>query len=384
MAVYEHLQYLVDRCGDRRVGKRGNEMAAEYIEGVLEDAGYRCKRQEFKTPSGIQAPSAATMTVGFLASLLLSGCGKIRRTAGTCLAFFMAACILGENTTLVRPAHRLVPKVTGRNLLARPSGSECPSVLVVAHIDTVNEGAAFNEKRVRFVPAGFKVYASFPALALFLSRPGLKWTGRLFRLAMLAGVAQMVYWQFPGRRNAGANDNGSGVAIALETALRRGGAVSEGAWFLFTDGEEAGITGMCAFLAANRPIVSDTAIINLESLGSGELCYLEREGMLWSFKVPGPLCSLIERYAQTEPGVLRGRDIPSFTTDALAALARGYDAVTLVRLTPDGLIPGWHYKDNLARIDPGLLDETADFVSGLVAFLEQTLGSGSSICDVLK
>ncbi len=347
-------------------------MAADYITGVMEAAGYECGRQRFKTPAGIQAPNAVILLLGFFSSLLLSRRGRWQRGLGLSLAGLMAACILGENTTLVQPAHYLVPLRTGRNVLARPPGSTHPALVVVAHFDTVNEGTAFNERWVRFVPAGFKAYVAFPALAVLLSRPGWKWPGRMFRLAMFAGAAQMVQWALLGGHNPGANDDASGVAVALEAAERNGGTDGGRAWFLFTDGEEAGITGMRAFIAEHGDLLATADILNLESQGAGELCYLAREGMLVRFKASPELTRRIEYYARSSSASPGRRDVSSFTTDALAALARGLSAVTLVRLDANGLIRGWHHHDYLERIDPVALSESADFVSGLVAFLCDT------------
>ena len=67
-SAYEHLEHLVNRCGDRRIGTPGNHMAAEYIVRVLESAGYGCTLERFRSPGGIQAPNAAAMLTGFLAS----------------------------------------------------------------------------------------------------------------------------------------------------------------------------------------------------------------------------------------------------------------------------------------------------------------------------
>jgi hypothetical protein len=373
-SAYDHLQYLVNRCGDRRIGTLGNELAAEYITRVMESAGYACEFERFRSPGGIQGPYAAAMMMGFFASLLLSSTGKRARAAGLGLASLMAAAILGENTTLAQPAHRLVPRKDGRNVLARAGGSQPPAVLVVAHLDTVNEGTAFDERWVRLVPAGFRAYATFPLLVLALSNPRWKWAGRICRLAMLAGAASMVQWSLFGGYNPGANDNGSAVSVALVAAERLADEEArQGVWFLFTDGEEAGITGMKAFIKEHAGELASTLILNLESQGSGELCYLAREGMLVHYRPPDELLSLIDGFASPDGLVPQRREYPSFTTDALAAGARGLSAVTLVRLDENGLIAGWHHHDFIERVDRSALENSADYVADLLAFLRNTL-----------
>jgi hypothetical protein len=378
MTAYEHLEYLVNRCGDRRVGTLGNRLAAEYITRVMESAGYTCASEPFPSPAGVQAPYAAVMLMGFTASVLLSKRGRLRRGAGLALAALMAAAVLAENTTLYPVAHYLVPRREGGNIVACPKGSQLPGVMVVAHFDTVNEGTSFNARWVRFVRAGFRAYASFPFLAVALSIPRRRWPGRLFRLAMLAGAAGMVQWQLLGRYNAGANDNGSGVAIALAAAQAAAGRreVTGDLWFLFTDGEEAGISGMPAFMEKRRNELESTLIVNLESLGSGRLSYFGGEGSLLRFHPPAALTGLIERYAAESGLELHRRENSAFTTDGLAALARGLSAVTLARVDSNGLIPGWHYQDYIENLEMDLLEETTGFVAGLIRYMCENSARG--------
>ena len=255
-------------------------------------------------------------------------------------------------------------------MLARPRGSEVPTVLVVAHYDTVNQGTAFDARWVRFVPAGLRAYALFPPMAVLLSRSRRKSPGRLFRLAMLAGAASMIQWQLLGGHNPGANDNGSGVAVALAAAERLAAGTAHGdAWFLFTDGEEAGITGMRAFLKAHAGELGRSAVLNLEAQGAGGLYYLGREGMLIRYRPATKLLAHIEAFAACGGPAPQRRDQPAFSTDALAARALGLSAVTVVRLDEKGLMPGWHHHDYLERIDGTALEESVDFAAGFTAFL---------------
>jgi hypothetical protein len=55
MSANEHLEHLVNRCGDRRTGTRGNALAAHYIVSTLEEAGFACRAEAFPSPHGIQA-----------------------------------------------------------------------------------------------------------------------------------------------------------------------------------------------------------------------------------------------------------------------------------------------------------------------------------------
>ncbi|MBU1670326.1 MAG: Zn-dependent exopeptidase M28 [Actinobacteria bacterium] len=365
----EHLEYLVNRCGDRRVATPGNRMAAEYIASVLGEAGYDVAFEEFDSPGGVQAAVLAAMLTGWVASRLMCSARRGTRLAGAALAALMAGQLIGENTTLTRPADVFLRMRRGCNVLA--ASSDEPRVVVVAHYDTVNQGEAFKPSRARFVPAGFVVLMSFPLLAVVLSRPCWRWPGRIFRLTMLVGAASMLHWSLAGGWNPGANDNASSVAVALAAAERIGGdeAADRGVWFLLTDAEEAGLRGMASFRTRHAEDLAGARVLNLESMGSGSLHYIAREGWVLRRRPSRDLVDTAERYCAARGLALQNASGASFETDAAAALAGGFDAITLCRLDGTGFIPRWHYRDRIESIDREILEESADLVAGLVQHL---------------
>lgn len=377
--AFEHLGYLVECCGDRRVGTPGNALAAAYISRIMTDAGYRVECEYFHTPGGVQEPFAVTMAMGFVSSWLLSRGGRLSRLAGLATAGLMAASVVGEETTLFHPARAFFPRKKGRNIVCRPEGArsdEVPAVLVVAHYDTVNEDYSFRPGLVRFLPAGYRFYCAFPLLGVLSSRARKRTWGRLYRLAMLCGAAGLLHWLYSGEANPGANDNGSGVAVALRVAEELGGEGGRcpDTWFLFTDAEEAGLSGMLDFCRSYAGLPGRTHVVNLESVGSGKLHYLEREGQLIRRKSYGRLHELVRSYARENGLEIASRREVTFGTDALVAVARGCSTVTLTRLDSEGFIPGWHFEDSLDGIDGDALEETAVFARGLVEFLENRGG----------
>jgi hypothetical protein len=74
----------------------------------------------------------------------------------------------------------------------------------------------------------------------------------------------------------GAADDGTGVAVLLETAraLSHRAAPSNDLIFLFTDGEEYGLIGAEAFVSQYKPADLITAALNFEARGSGGPAYL--------------------------------------------------------------------------------------------------------------
>ena len=334
-------------------------MAADYIASFMESNGFTCSREDFPCVGGIQLSYAVAMATGLAASLLVSGAGTARRALGLALAALMEAMVLGESTTLARPAGALLPRKRGMNLICR-KGDGTPRVVVAAHYDTVNQGSAFKPSRLRFVRPGFLAYNTFPVLTVLLRNR--RSAARLLQMAMVAGCASMLQWYLLGRRNPGANDNASGVAVSMEAAARSASRGIDDIWFVFTDAEECGLMGMEAFCGAHSLEIREAPIINLDSVGSGRLFLLEREGMLFRFRAYSPLIELLDGCARRQgldPG--RSRN-PGYTTDALPALVRGLRAASISRLDRRGYIANWHWEDCMDGIDREELERTVDFL----------------------
>ncbi|MHB8897078.1 MAG: M28 family metallopeptidase [Candidatus Geothermincolia bacterium] len=370
MSAFKHLEYLVNHCGDRRIGTRGNAMAADYIVSTLESAGYECHRESFSGPPGVHAPNALAMGIGAVASKLMSATGRVTQALGFMLGMLMAAIMLGVETTRRSPSRAFFRRARGSNIIAR-AGTGPPRVVLVAHYDTINQSEAFRPARVHLVPFGSYVQALFPVLTIALGPLHRKLPGRLLRAALFAGSMSMLQWQFAGGYNAGANDNGSGVAAALECAIATGSrrSASDGFWFLFTDGEEAALAGMTAFCEEHRADLEGAVILNLESVGRGSLKCVGRESMLVPRRPPAWLLAEVVEVADRTGVRLEVEPGRTFATDAVAALARGLPAVTLAGLDGRGLVEGWHFDDLLENIDPGLLEETASLAAVLLAHL---------------
>jgi len=296
--------------------------------------------------------------------------GRFSQALGLAAGLIMVTIMLGVETSRRNRAGSLFSRVSGTNILAK-AGVAPPAVVLVAHYDTINQGEAFKPGRVRMVPPGSYVQAMFPVLTIALGPLHRRLPGRLLRAAMLAGSLSMLQWQYAGGYNAGANDNGSGVAAALECALSIGRerAAAGDVWFLFTDGEEAGLAGMIAFCEAHRTELAGAIILNLESVGRGNLMLLGRESMLVTRRPPGWLLAQVHDCAIREGQPLSVTSRPAFATDALAALARGFPAATIAGLGERGLIEGWHYDDFLERIDKGGLEEASRFAAAVLMHL---------------
>jgi hypothetical protein len=138
-------------------------------------------------------------------------------------------------------------------------------------------------------------------------------------------------------------------------------------WFVATGAEEAGTIGMQAFLAQYGEDVRDAMIINLDNVGAGDLYWITAEGMSRRYRADRRLISLVKRVSRERDIRIKPREFKGLSTDATAALARGYRALGIMALDAGGLPVNWHWRsDNSDAVDAELIERTADLVTAVI------------------
>jgi hypothetical protein len=138
-------------------------------------------------------------------------------------------------------------------------------------------------------------------------------------------------------------------------------------WFVATGAEEAGTIGMQAFLAQYGEDVHDAMIINLDNVGAGDLYWITAEGMSRRYRADRRLISLVKRVSREHDIRIKPREFKGLSTDATAALARGYRALGIMALDAGGLPVNWHWSsDSSDALDPELIERTADLVTAVI------------------
>ena len=90
-------------------------------------------------------------------------------------------------------------------------------------------------------------------------------------LAIYAVLGFCIWWMLAGKANKHtANDNTSGVAALLETALALPEELRGKVCFVFFDNEEKGLFGSSAFAGAHRRVRADTLTLNFDCVGDGD------------------------------------------------------------------------------------------------------------------
>lgn len=137
-------------------------------------------------------------------------------------------------------------------------------------------------------------------------------------------------------------------------------------WFVSLGSELARNSGMRDFLAKHHQDMRDAIIVDLEALGAGELCMVEREGRFRSVKTSSRMKRYVRKAAQMT-GLRTGTaTIPWSDSSASFAIKHGCQAMHLVGMENSKPAHLGQVDDMLESIDETTLAENADFIVELL------------------
>jgi acetylornithine deacetylase/succinyl-diaminopimelate desuccinylase-like protein len=124
--------------------------------------------------------------------------------------------------------------------------------------------------------------------------------------------------------------------------------VEKEVWFVATGAEEVGSSGMKAFLAAHGHALEDAMIINLDTVGSGAVAFVTRDGLARRYDADRRLAGATRRAVREADLPIKGRESRGLSTDATAALARGFRAMSIRAFDINGRLPNRHWSSDTA------------------------------------
>ncbi len=378
-----HLDVLCNQIGARPTGTRAEFRAAEYVTQVLDSLKVSDVRsQSFRTPH-----SYGWATIPFtLAAALSTPVGTGGRFGKLIGGLALLSSVLNLRSFMLGKAPLYQPLVqTGQsqNIIARipPSGETRQMVFIVAHLDS-------NKQRFMLPQIAPSLTKPLNTLALLLGGLGgasmlidaLRGHKRVSALqgaasavALLAAVGLIIDEMQPFIE--GANDDASGVAVALgiADALAAQPLEHTEVTLLFTGSEETGCTGIEAYLNQYAPPLDDTYFINLDMVGAGDLCYISEHGVshLSSYRPTPQLTALAAKIAR-ENASFHVTGKPLTILDAVAPLVRrGYEAIGIAGYDESGSLPNWHRtSDTLDKIEPDKLVQAARYTHEMIKALD--------------
>ena len=387
----------------RLAGTDSERRAANWLADRLHAQGRRAEVEPTYVHPQIGLVLAAHAILGFGGSLLAIA----EPVAGFAIVFAAAVSLYFDLNTRFYLLRRLFFRRGSQNVFS-PSGREDrpAELILVAHYDSARTGFIYNERsrrREARIPQGARGILAPPrllfwSLAVLLPIVGARMAGldeswlNLVQLpptlVLLVATFLLVDIQLS-EVVPGANDNASGVAVALSVAEAVDAnppqhlAVS----VLLTGGQECLMEGMRSFVRRYRKQAKreSTYFVVLEMLGRGaDLHYLTGEGLAVTYRHSNrlaQLCEAIDTASREGTGDLDASPavLPT-ASDALPATLAGYPAITLRRTAENGLPGTEHHTpyDTPEHIQPDALEQSERFVVELVRQLDRDVGRGAN------
>ena len=338
--------------------------------------------------------------IGFAGSLVAA----VEPAAGFALVLVAATSMYLDLNGRLYLLRTLFFRRASQNVVSPGSNPDAPArLLLVAHLDAGRGGAVFeprNRRRLGRVSRFLGVQPPrlvFWSLASLLPLLGARMAGvesglvavlqLPSTLVLLVAIFLLADIQLSDP-SPGANDNGSGVALALSLAraLDDESPRHLDVWILLTGGQECGAEGMRSFVRSRRKELDPTRtlVLALDAVGRGDVRYVTAEGPAVSFAMDRRMVELSGAIAEADrAGSARYRAAPlrrASASDALPAATRGWRALAITCLEPGDVFPPGHHTPDDApeHVDWGALGRTGEFARELIAALDNDIGRASA------
>ena len=379
----------------RGPGTDAERRTARHLERRLRDLGRSAEVEPFDVWPNWPLAHLIHALAAIVASLLAT----TTPLGGTIALAVVAVLTFGDLTGAFQLTRKLTGRRASQNVVSREDGDRPGTLVLVAHCDAARSGAVFNDRSMRrraFIgrvlhrPIGpFEPF--FWAIVVTLVCAGLRLAGidtdAVTAVQFAATVVLIVSVPLLidiGLSDVvpGANDNASGVVTVLRLAERYGDELDHfDVWVVFTGSEEAFARGAKAFLRRHRRELprGQTVFLCVDKVGSGEVRYARREGLLFARRYHPMLVGLCDEIAAEDAADDDRYGARSFVsrsiTDAVPARGAGYAAISVSCLGERGYAPHYHQPTDVPdNLEPEALERAFGFCSELIELLDEDLG----------
>ncbi|MFZ5823419.1 MAG: M28 family peptidase [Bacillota bacterium] len=376
--AWSYLEKL-SRYPHRGVGTKEEAAAAAEVAEWLKSLGYHVDLQPFQAPRDTLYLGPVMLMLLFLVAAGLSVFGL--SWAGLLLALLALAPLAGEMMGKNLDLDFYLPRVSSQNVIARlpARGDEQKTIVLTAHVDTQHATWLFHPRMVRHISTYLNIaYGSLAFMLLALALRGLfpetPWSMGVLAAAVGLLLAHLIFLLACALTHTfinGANDNGTGTALALALAEHFAQDRLDGVRLhvVITGAEEVGTRGMKQFMRTADYDRNTTYFINLDNLGGGKLHYLEGEGMTVYHRYGPDLVRTAAAMAAERAGAVRAKPNLLLPTDGMIPAAAGYQTISFLAFEEDGSLPNYHwYTDTLENVDRELVAYAERF---LVEYVER-------------
>ena len=175
------------------------------------------------------------------------------------------------------------------------------------------------------------------------------------------GSASYVAGQYPDGMD------GSGVSDEVDQVQRfRGSGINTEVWFVALGSELAKDSGMRAFLNEHATELKGAMIVDIEALGAGDLCLIDREGCYNATKTSSRMGRLARKASQASGVKFEHAQIRWGESASSVAIRRGYQAMHFVGME-DGKPALYAQEDDvIENVDFDKLSDNIDFLMELL------------------
>lgn len=382
MEHMKHIQHLTQVIGSRGSTTEKEAEASRYAAEILTASGLTPKTESFLSAKSGWYPYALFSGLILLSMLLYLFGGRWGTYAAIALSAISIISVILELTFRNNPFRILLPKGNSQNVWAFiPSREEShETVVLIGHVDTHRTPLVFSSDgwlKVfgALVPIG--LVSSIVLLAIFISALFVQFEyssiiAIIFSLIVL-GIFILTLQADLTPYTQGANDNATGAGIVLNLAerLHKEPLQNTSVYTLISGCEEVGCYGADAFAKTHTAALGKAIWITLDTLGSvgGDPYYLTKETMLLTSHSDAQLLEMAESVVNTNPS-LNVHPFSGFSgayTEGAIGYKYGLRVLTLLALTSEGKLPGWHRPtDTYENIDPETVRRSQEFTWALL------------------
>ena len=383
-----HIRYLSEAIGGRGSCTPREHQAAEYTAEQMKRMGIEKIRIEtFLGSPSTYRPYALAFSAGLLSTLLVWVFQSRWALVVASIFNILGACgMLAETDFTANWTRWLLPKRQSQNAIGviPPLNQVKHRAVLCAHLDTHRTPIFYSSQTWQALFSGLVggallsliISAVVYGLGAIFVWTWVRWIGWVAALMEIFALAMSLHADFT-PFSPGANDNASGVGVALELAAQLVAQPLKNTqvWLAFTGCEETAAYGIAAFLDAHAAELGPDAVyMIIDQVGKGRLEYLTSDGLVIKHPTHPQALALARQAAHTLPSIDTAEQIGIAYTDAAVATKRGLIALTLVAVPPPGSPESihWHQmSDTLDKIDPATLSNAYQFTRQLLQILDK-------------
>ena len=371
----DYIRVLSQDIGPRPAGSAAEKQAMDFIQEKMEHLGYQVHRSE--APFASEWAYFPVFGGGAILLILVGLLLPITPIPALLLPFiYIALPQISRMLIQQKPLDRM-----SENLFAcNPDSDDAHRLIICAHVDSGHMSGLNQTSLLNFYNQllfyGQRI-AIFLAMIAVVEMIGLKLPEEIFLGIKILVIFLGSIWFIldlidqigsSGKHSNGANDNASGVAVAMEFAQDVMHKAPKGYQiaFLFTGAEETGLHGAEAFSKQLNPDYD--VVLNLDMVGIGDhLVYVTAEGTLKRLQTDKLINNIIRKADKNAKGIwytVRSADFAAF-------LRNGIRAGSLEMRS--GNQTGYFYHsqyDQVRNIDENALASMNRFLKFFVAFYE--------------